>query len=244
MTPIDGEAASGQTDKALPVPHANFRAGPFAKDQGAYEQLIKILRPQIDPGDTVEAHHYFVGYGEIQAAKVCCWPSGELFDVKNSEVEHGLGYSKAGPHGAVTPYWGKQSNRPGFSSGIVISLAGVGVGPQQSSGTAFVDETWPQPQGFAVPRLWTEINLGGKPPVRYVLKTKKDIKPGKYFIEFNFTYHDGKGWKTTTKKAEFHVRNFLERYAVQLGLLGSSAAVVAIAKSFGLLDYLLKGLQI
>jgi hypothetical protein len=217
-----------------------LRNGPFATHQGAYDQVIKVLQPVIDPGEIFEAHHYFVGYGLVLAAKVQCWPSAELFEARQSRVDHNLGYIKE--EGAFRPYWGRSTNVPaeGFQS-IVIGLGGFGIGVRKEGdvGTSFVDDGWPHIKGGSVPRLWTEANFGGSPPVRYKFKTRRDIKPGKYFVEFNFTYHDGKGWKSTSKRAEFHVRNFLERYAVQLGVFGSAAAAMGLAKATGLLDLVL-----
>jgi len=96
--------------------------------------------------------------------------------------------------------------------------------------TQFFD--WPQNADVdVVPTIATERKLR-KAPITYELRTQRNIKPGRYYLEFYFVYNDGKGWKTSTKKVEFTVRNFLERHAVWIGKMALFATGASIAKTF------------
>ena len=69
---------------------------------------------------------------------------------------------------------------------------------------------------------------GGKAPIEYDLTISKKAKPGPHSIQFVLTYFDGQTWKTTSKNADFTIRNVYQRYEWWIAIIGLLAAIAAI----------------
>lgn len=97
-------------------------------------------------------------------------------------------------------------------------------------------EKWPELTVFfdadtSFTYVVTEINAGGYPPLRLNLKTRKSVEPGKYYLEFCFSYYYGQKWKTSTRRVEFTIRSLLERNQALItwwGLTISAASAVLL----------------
>ena len=198
------------------------RTGKFAEKNGAYEQVLKLSTPIIDSGDTVTIEQFFTGYGEISAHKITFFPSDKIF---NSESYISYGFTEVegeGEEDIVKFVFGL--NKSMFDGiGVTFELGGL-----KSEGwddeTIFFDES-----DNSTRQIATEVQHV-EAPVKYVLKTKKTIKPGKYSLEFNFIYYNGESWKSSQRVIHFHVRNFLEKYSVLIGTIAITASLSAIVR--------------
>lgn len=88
----------------------------FGSKPGAYDLIIRISQPIVDPGDRLRVEVYISGYGVIEAAKVAFYPSPEVFDPSKSKVKGSLKRCKDGLWG-----WGKDSTELD-AIGHVLSL--------------------------------------------------------------------------------------------------------------------------
>jgi hypothetical protein len=199
------------------------RNGDFAGEPGAYEQGVRLKKPVIDKGETVEVEAFVFGYGEIKSGKISVLFSDEIFDSTKSVVYHSLGKTDKGL------FWGA-SKAPVIGIGFTMGLRGVRDPnwPDEHPSTMFLDAAAPTP-GTA-PVISTE-SFWLTAPMSLKLKTKDNIKPGKYTVEFFLTYFDGKTWKTSSKRAEFTVRNFIEKHAVKIGVMALVATGLSTIKT-------------
>ncbi len=191
-----------------------------ANKAGSYRQLFRIGKPVIDPGETLEIEQYFSGYGIIGNSKVNFYTSDDIYDPKKSTVYHSLG----------------DDNERGLAFGVAKSgFTKLGMSLDLSSG--IMQPGWKRKTYFfdigntLAPQISTEMQLGDSPPILYKLKTRKNIKPGNYSLEFNFTYFNGERWDCDKKNIEFKVRNFLERRSTLIGVLALIASIAVIISS-------------
>lgn len=198
------------------IPENKPRVGKNSDKSGAYQQCIKLITPVIHQGDKVELEHYFTGYGEIDGAKVAFYPSSEIFDDDNSFIINGIK-----EEGGKILNGG--NSHPFTDTGVIIHMQGIKKNDWKSS-TQFFDIT-----DGDLPQLYTEIK-NEVAPIKYELTTKKSIKPGIYSLEFVFTYFNGSCWISSSKSIEFKVQNFLERYAIQIGMLAGLASLSALVR--------------
>lgn len=87
----------------------------------------------------------------------------------------------------------------------------------------------PAELGFQ-PQIMTEAVIS-KAPFEYELVTHDDIKPGKYSLEFHFTYFNGSTWKTSSKKVDFQVQNWFERNEGTVKTVGLILAGIGLARA-------------
>lgn len=207
------------------------RPRPHGADAGSYEQAIRVRRQVLDPGDFLEVEQYFTGYGEITDARFKFFPSTDLFDAKQSTITSGLKQIGSKEFG-----WGRKTESLATLAGTTashadasdlhIELGGLML-PAWKETTSFFD------MGGA---LATERKIGSA-PIQYKLLVRKDVEPGRHYLEFYFTYFDGQKWRTSTgtKKVEFTVRNIFERHQrliATIGLIGSILGIVRVAVTF------------
>lgn len=194
------------------------RLGKHAECTGAYEQSIKLITPVINQGDLVLAEQYFTGYGKIDSAKIAFYPSASIFDGDKSFIVNGI----KNQNGKLL---NGASRFPFTDVGVAITMQGVGRSDwEDSDATQFFDVS----EGD-LPQIYTETKQE-EAPFKYELKTKRNIRPGTYSLEFIFTYYNGECWVTTTKNIEFKVQNFLEKYSVQIGIIAGLASISALIR--------------
>lgn len=95
-----------------------------------------------------------------------------------------------------------------------------------------------------LPQIYTETKQV-EAPFKYKLNTMKDIRPGNYSLEFVFTYFNGERWVSSTKNINFKVQNFLEKYAISIGVVAGLASVSALIRfaAIPLVEWVIKLLE-
>ncbi|EJG2254630.1 hypothetical protein OH966_002942 [Vibrio parahaemolyticus] len=198
------------------------RNGVNASDDGAYDQVIKLINPVINPGDVVEVEQYLTGYGNITGAKLGFYPNIDVYEADKSSISYNLKEE----HPEFYNFGGIKHQFK--NTGVNIGLTGLGLlkedWAEQQQGTLFFDVSEAEP-----PQILTEMKLK-QSPFKYELKTNSKIRPGIYSLEFYFTYHDGSCWNVSMRKTEFKVRNFFERNDVVIGFIAILASVSALVR--------------
>lgn len=211
--------AKGELDKKSIQFGEKPRLGNNAESTGAYEQIIKVVKPVLKPGEFLELEQYFSGYGEINGAKALSFPSTSIFSETESSVISGIKDDSGQIFCGATEI--------PFVNGIIISLLGIR-SDKWKSPTHFFDVSHQKNDG--VPVVFTESKSGNYAPVNYKLKTRKNIQPGEYSLDFVFTYHNGEKWVTTSKVVKFKIQNFIERYALLITCFAFIASISAIIR--------------
>lgn len=200
--------------------HARPRLGDNADKAGSYELAFVVHNAVISPGDTVKIQQFITGYGEISLAKLMFYPPHGIFDEDKSTVHHGLRYE----NGQLT--FGNQSDKIAGNP-VANVLTGILLTHEKwGDSTLFVDSSTQAVKGEQ-PIILTETIIQ-RAPFEYELVTKQDIKPGKYALDFHFTYFNGSEWKAGSKKVEFQVQNWFERNESLVKTLGLVLAVGGI----------------
>ena len=195
------------------------REGSEAARPGSYVPAVRLTQSRVDPGAMVEGDVFITGYGQIGFAKLAFYPSLGLINPLTSVVK--FGYEKRDE----VIFFGGQEAKCG-DDGFIISL----VGGVQVDG-------WAAPSMFfdlkknALPQIATETRQV-RAPVSFVLQLRKDVRPGDYPLQFIMTYFNGESWCTATAIATVSVRNILQRWEIQAGLLAVAAALAAIVQVF------------
>jgi hypothetical protein len=199
---------------------AGPRSKPFAKAPGSYEAAIRLTTPILDPGEALNLELFITGYGEICQAKLFFFPSDAVFDTKQSWAESGFHKTADGSF----VWGGKRDFLVSTETAVFIAFQGIRLQGWAET-TSFLDAD------SVVNMVTTEMKYGGKAPLELSLQTLKDIKPGKYYIEFCFTYYDGQKWRSGTKRAEFTIRTFIERHQQKIAVWGLVASVIGLLLS-------------
>ncbi|MEZ9739850.1 hypothetical protein AB4283_19990 [Vibrio splendidus] len=193
------------------------RMGAFASSDGSYEQVLRLLTPVVDPGDEVIVEQLFTGYGEIKHAKLTFYPNDDAFFPDKSYILNGL-YEKE----ENLFVFGKDKHK--FeNTGVTFGFGGMKADSWDES-TLFFDVG-----GEESLQILTETKQI-EAPFKYVLCTKNNLKPGTYSLEYYFTYFNGTSWKSSTRKIDFKVRNFLERHDVLIGYIAIAASLSALVR--------------
>lgn len=207
----------------LSLPKNRPREGAEADKPGSYEQALVLYGAVISPGETIRIEQFVTGYGEIRLAKLVFYPAREIFDHERSFVS--LGIKESGK----SLVFGRQRELV-KEDGFAVSLLGLRIesSDQWTDSTLIVDAGTNFPADVQ-PQIATEMRLE-KAPFEYELVTRDDVKPGKYALEFHFTYFNGSAWKTSSKKVEFQVQNWFERNEGLVKTVGLFLAVAGIGK--------------
>lgn len=209
-------------DKSIKIDYGKCpRKAENAEKPGSYKQAFRIITPVIDRGDQIEIEQFFSGYGKIENAKLLFYTSDDFFDSKKSKIYASLGPKDGGIAFGVHSYEFESTGKHfDLSSGFRYK--------KWNDSSMFFDNSSSE---MKAPIISTEMKIR-EAPFKYSLLTKKSIKPGKYNIQFIFSYFNGEKWYTDSQIVEFKVRNFLERYDVPIGwvaLIASSVAITTLA---------------
>ncbi len=201
------------------------RSAKNAEKTGAYLLASRVFSNVIDKEDILEFEQYVTGYGEIRSPKLQCYFSPDVFDSKQSEIIHS--FKANGP----IPTWGGIS-RPIRDPGFTCFISGF---PFDSLGededTSFIDVAFFGIEGGPT-SIMTERQLENA-PFHYKLKTKKEVKPGNYSIDFYFTYFNGERWICIKESVDFKVRNYFEKHARPTTIVAIVASTLTIYR-FGI----------
>lgn len=201
------------------------RIAPYAEAPGAYQPVVRLQIPIMNPGEYLHGEIYVTGYGEIGPAKFFISSSPGVFDSSDCEVTDG--FVKNGP--LIT--FGGQTTKVNMDVGITLSIAGLKTEKWQST-TAFYDINQPEP-GFEndlsrIGHLSTETHQRN-PPASFSFKTRKTARAGDYGIQIVFSYFDGVEWRNSVLNVPFRLRSRLERWNSFLAWLAAMAGVATIA---------------
>lgn len=73
----------------------------FGSEAGAYELVIRVAQPIVDPGDKLQVEVYISGYGVIHGARMVSYPSPSVFSLSDSHVNCVGNTRQLGPLGAM-----------------------------------------------------------------------------------------------------------------------------------------------
>jgi hypothetical protein len=206
-------------DKNPPPMNFSFgprpRMGDFADRPGRYEPAIRVLRPVINPGETLEVELFITGYGEIGRAKLTFYPSPDTFVERDSRLQFNLEKKEglivwAGPH------------RMFSEVGVVISLSGGYKDTRWQESTLFFDCSAASP-----PQIITETKQINA-PFTFSLVTRDHVAPGTYLLQFYLTYFNGTEWCMSSQQASFTIRSLLQRHETAVAVVASLAAAATI----------------
>lgn len=194
------------------------RQGEFADKPGRYEPAIRLQKPVINPGDTLEVEVFITGYGNIGPAKLAFYPSPGTFVERDSrgrislELVDGVP-TWAGPHGMVG------------DTGVMVTMQEGLQGEGWSAPTLFFDTTAGRP-----PQIMTETKHLNA-PFTFSLVTRPRVSPGTYLLQFYLTYFNGIKWCVSSQQTSFTIRTLLQRHEVAVAVVASIAAAAAVVPS-------------
>ncbi|MEE4882398.1 hypothetical protein V2K29_01965 [Pseudomonas alliivorans] len=186
---------------------------------GAYHIATSINKSVIDPGDEVYIEQYITGYGSIFGAKLQTYISPGSFDMENSSIRSSLKVD------GKKLYWGGDIAKLS-ELGFTCVMAGLSINDQPP--TMFLDLI-ENDNISGMPVLITERKMGHA-PFEYSLKTRSDIKPGDYYMDFYLTYFNGEKWHCVKERVPFKVRNFFERHSKAVSWLAITATILGILR--------------
>ncbi|MCK5708527.1 MAG: hypothetical protein KAI43_12835 [Candidatus Aureabacteria bacterium] len=192
----------------------------FSQKPGSYNLAIRISKPIVDPGEQLQIEIYISGYGIIEASKLACYPSLEVFDVNKSIMRYGL--QKV--NGEISFGGQKRKISP---IGQIISLTGGIQKTGWKKSTMFFDAS--NNEGW---QISTEVNQKGYAPMSLNLTLKDSARPGPQSIQFIFSYFNGETWISSPETAQFTIRNFYQRHEVKVWIIGAIASIMAILLGF------------
>jgi hypothetical protein len=243
--PVDESAMRWMID-----PSDHPQKGRDAEKPGEYNLVIRVLTPEVNPGDTIHMEVYITGYGMIRGPKFTFTPPPNFLDEDESRLIHGFVRPEEGKSISlnVLEFGGDEAKLSEVS--FVIRLAGI---------TGYFaddkDITWKEPSIFwdtdvppeyQTPMVATEMKRG-RAVVEIYLKTKKrlwwgdlpflrsepGIYPGTHGFQGHLTYFNGEQWKSSSQSVSVVVPNFFKRHegitwvAAILGVLIAVAGLLA-----------------
>lgn len=195
------------------MPNPQNRPG-FNKP-GCYDLVFRRPRTEVTPGEDAEVELYITGYGMISGAKLYFVPPANFIDPGLSWVEYDLGPREDGIRFGAT-------RRPMGDRGFAIDLSSGGIKPPHwSKSSLFFD---------AGVGIATEDGTP-EPPVKLVMKTKKEISTGDHNLIFSLTYFNGLEWRMAYRAASLHVPTLYERYEGWAWIAGIIVAMIATVAS-------------
>ncbi len=202
---------------------AKPRNKPNADSIGFYKLAYQIESNVLDPGDTLKVNLFFTGYGQIKNSKIYFLPSKHIFDT-SSITTHSLGgYPNY-------PRWGDSTNAFNdyyTSTGpFDLTFNGGMTKREWKDTTPYVDYN-NNPHSLDI---LTEQILD-KPPITYLLKTKRNIRPGQYFINIYFTYFNGSTWQGDNVVIPYTITTWIQRNEDWAWWFGIGAAGFSIIAS-------------
>ncbi len=188
---------------------------------GSYQIATRAGKSTLNPGETLHFEQYITGYGNILTAKIQAYISTDAFVMDDSFIRSSI--TKKEVDGGTELGWGNTVMNP-TDTGFTCVLAGMQLHESHESTMIFDVPGHP-----GTPILVCE-NKVNHAPFEYTLKTKKDIGPGEYYIDFYLTFFNGDHWITSKERVPFKVRNFFERHAKAISALAVIASASGIIR--------------
>jgi len=222
---------SADLQLAEPVP-TSPRSGPHSDAPGHFELVLRVLNPEIDPGETLEIEGYVTGYGQIQASKLFILPPPAFLEADGSTFQHSLGFNREGKEGEPPIKFGAVTSQADTEAGVLTFL---GIQHKSwSESSYFVDIDVFQSEHAAVlpsATIITEMRLVQAPLV-YRFKTRDGVAPGQHHLQFVLTYFDGQRWRASRQSPSVKVSSWLERNQTWLTVVGTILTLAGLGAVF------------
>lgn len=189
---------------------------PNADKPGSYRLVSRIAANTFNPGDTLKLEQFITGYGTGSGFKIFCNISDNLFDESQSRLVSDLTQTLTNP---PMLQWGGREI-PISNGGYTFTLSSRGHPPWGSPAEIFdIKENHNY--------IATERTIKNA-PFLYILKLKKNVKPGMNYLLYNMTFFNGNEWVCQEEKIPFKINNTFERYNKILSALAAAALLVTI----------------
>lgn len=195
--------------------------GLYYDKAGSYKQVFRVHTPVIDKGEKIKIEQFFSGYGINHFSKLVFFCSKDIFEQDSSLITYGYKENEIDKDGKKSFEYGGEKKE--FDKiGMFFDLSGAIKLNDWKHPTMYFDVNQSNCRQISTEMVVNES------PFKYELKTKKNIKPGLYYLEFNYTYFNGVKWETDNRVVEFKVRNFIERHDTLIGVIATIASILAI----------------
>lgn len=225
------------------------RKGKDAEKPGEYNLVIRVLTPEVNPGDVIHMEVYITGYGKIRGPKFIFTPPPNFIDEDESALVHGFVRPEEGESISlnVLEFGGDLAKLS--EVGFIIRLTGITghwVGDDREvlweepsifwdTDVPYADQTpiiaTEQKRGRAVMEIYLKTRKRpwwGRLPF---LRTEPGIFPGTHSFQGHLTYFNGDQWKCASQSVNVTVPNFFKRHegvAWTAAILGVLATVVGL----------------
>jgi hypothetical protein len=187
------------------------RVGMNTDVPGTYFLAIQNLTKSVSQGKELRFQALFTGEGRIDYPKILLTPSSTIFDAERSIIRNNLSIVDDDSFETAA------SNNNFDPKGCTILLSRGQEHDEWELSTYFFDLN-PQKKATetAAPISTNEVATDKRKltssPFTFALKSRKRTRPGNYTIDIQFTYFNGKEWKSDSKVIQFRVLNFFEKY--------------------------------
>lgn len=205
---------------------------------GEYKIIARNLNSVTWPGGNMIIEIYITEYGQIEENKIAIYESNNIIDCsEKKKPENNVDSEKKEKpeYNSTFSTFGGEVQYQFKPLAVIFSINAKFFHPDKDflndikNDEDFLNDIKKNIVKVS-PRIFSEINRGGA-PVQLNLKTKKDVIPGTYSIDINFTYFNGKEWRVSEKQVNFKVQNFFERnegWIKWLAIIGSIVAFLLL----------------
>lgn len=192
------------------------RVGINADNPGTYFLAIQNLTKTISKGKELRFQALFTGGGHIDHPKILLTPSEIVFEAERSIIRNNLSIVDDDSFETAA------SNNNFDPKGCSILLQRGHEHDEWELSTYFFDLNPPRKIGEIAGSISTPVAPDRKltsSPFTFELKSNKRTRPGRYTLDIQFTYFNGREWKSDSKVVQFRVLNFFGKYIGLIRLL-------------------------
>jgi hypothetical protein len=178
---------------------------------GTYLLAIQNLTKSVIQGKELRFQALFTGDGSIDHPKIRLIPSATIFDAERSIIRNNLSIVDDDSFETAA------SNNNFDPKGCTILLCRGQEHDEWELSTYFFDlnplrKTIETATPISTNEVATDKRKLTSSPFTFELKSRKRARPGNYTVDIQFTYFNGKEWKSDSKVVQFRVLNFFEKY--------------------------------
>jgi hypothetical protein len=191
--------------------HDDPRVGINTDMPGTYFLVIQNLTKFVSQGNELRFQTLFTGNGRIDHPKVLLTPSAKIFDAERSIIRNNLSIVDDDSFETAA------SNNNFDPKGCTILLRRGEEHDEWELSTYFFDlnpqkRTTETAAPISTNEVATDKRKLTSSPFTFALKSSRRTGPGNYTVDIQFTYFNGKEWKSDSKVVQFRVLNFFEKY--------------------------------
>jgi len=182
--------------------------------KAAYSLIPRVIKPNINPGETIEVEIFISGYGEIKRNKLQIYYSSKLINTDNPGfLESCIKVAKNKTGKTVQPVSGRK-----YVDKYECNPVGVCVILNEGN---FMRIPYENNLNFGLPRIMAESKWDNISPIRLRLNTSPKAPSGNYDVSMILTYSDGSEIQKDEKNVKIHVKNWWERNLKTVTITGS-----------------------